>query len=130
MAASVKAVLDTSVVIGLEGGRVSPEALPEELVLPAVVVEELHFGVLMADGDERVRRGQTLASALAAYDVAPVSREIALACAEIRAEGRERRRRYDPFDSLVGATGRVLGLTVLTQDRGFEGMSGVDVRLV
>jgi len=123
-------VLDTSVLIGLESGRLGPATVVDVAVLPSVVLEELRLGVLRSSELFRKLRQQTLESALAAYDVAPVSREIALACAEIRAEGRGRGRRYDPFDSLVGATGRVLGLTVLTRDRGFEGMSGVDVRLV
>ena len=133
--AGVTAVWDTSVLIGLETGRIAPEALEsgrlgDSPAISSVVVEELQLGVLQSPTSVQESRRETLRQALAHYDVVAVSRDIALACAEIRAEGRRRGRRYDPFDSLVGATGRVLGLPVLTQDRGFEGMAGVDVRLV
>jgi len=123
-------VLDTSVLVGVEAGRLLTAALPAEGVLPVVVLEELWLGVLASNGPARDQRHATFEAARASYDVAPVTPEVALVCAAIRAEGRVRGVRYHPFDALVGATGRVLGIPVVTQDRGFEGMAGVDVRIV
>jgi len=118
------------VLVGVEAGRLAPAALPAEGVLPVVVLEELWLGVLQSSGVARDRRHATFEAARAAYDVAPVTQEVALACASIRAEGRVRGVRYHPFDALVGATARVLGVPVVTHDRGFEGMAGVDVLVV
>jgi len=126
----VRAVLDTSALIGYETGRLVLADLPTDGVLPSVVLEELWLGVLSAADALRDERRRTFDAARSSLDVVPVSADIAVAGAEIRAEGRARGRRYQPLDALIGATGRVLGLPVVTQDRGFEGMAGVDVRVL
>lgn len=86
--------------VGVEAGRLAPAALPAKGVLPVVVLEELWLGVLQSSGVARDRRHATFEAARAAYD------------------------------ALVGATARVLGVPVVTHDRGFEGMAGVDVLVV
>ena len=124
------ALLDTSVLVGVEQGRVRQRDVPAEATLSAVTLEELWLGVLRSDGAPRERRRHTYAALAALYDVLPVDAAVAVACAEIRADGRARGVRYAPFDSLIGATARVHALALYTQDEGMLGMLGVDVRVV
>ncbi len=120
-------LLDTSVLLGVEQGQLSLEQIHHSGALSVVTVEELWLGVLMTPPALQALRRRTFERAHGLYDLLPVSDEVARACAEIRAEGRGRQVRYAPFDSLIGATARVHGLTLLTQDEGMRGMLGVDV---
>lgn len=123
-------VLDTSVLIGVETGRVSQDVLPSSGAVSTVTLEELWLGVLMRPQPTDRRRRQTLEAALAAWEALPVDLAVARACAEIRADGRARGTRYQPLDALIGATARVHGLALITQDAGMRGMLGVDVQVV
>jgi predicted nucleic acid-binding protein len=126
----VSVLLDTSVLVGMEQRRLGPADVPGPAALSVVTVEELWLGVLLTPEPARAERRRTYDAAVALHDVLPVDEAVARACGEIRAEGRERRVRYAPFDSLIGATARVHGLPLLTQNEGMVGMLGVDVRLV
>lgn len=123
-------LLDTSILIGVEQQRVSRSALPPRGAVSAITLEELWLGVLLGAPSLKSSRQQTFDAAVALYEVLPVDAEVARACAEIRADGRSRKVRYTPLDSLIGATARVHGLALYTQDDGMAGMLGVDVRLV
>jgi predicted nucleic acid-binding protein len=125
----VSALLDTSVIIGLEQSRLPVRSVPTQASLSVITIEELKLG-LAGTSPLRANRVRTYEAALIAYTIVPVTLEIAQLCAEIRAEGRSRGVRYEPFDSLIGATARHLAVPVFTQDDGFTGMSGVDVRRV
>jgi predicted nucleic acid-binding protein len=126
----VSLLFDTSILIGLERARLRPDDLLEPGAISVVTLEELYLGVLRSDRTAAVRRRRTYEHAATAFEVFPVDVAVGRACAEIRAEGRERRVRYAPLDSLIGATARVHGLSLVTQDEGMVGMLGVDVRLV
>jgi predicted nucleic acid-binding protein len=126
----VSALLDTSVLVGVEQGRVRREDVPPDAAVSAVTLEELRLGVLRSLGAARARRQRTFSSISSLYDVLVVDARVATTCAEIRAEGRDRGVRYAPFDSLIGATARVHGLPLYTRDAGMLGMAGVDVRVV
>ena len=123
-------LFDTSVLVGLEQGRLAADALVDEGAVSVVTAEELWLGVLRTPAALRALRRRTFEQTLDLYSLLPVDQQIARACAEIRADGRARTVRYAPFDSLIGATARVHGLPLLTQDAGMLGMLGVDVRLV
>jgi predicted nucleic acid-binding protein len=126
----VSALYDTSVLVGVEQGRLSAEQLLDDGAVSVVTVEELWLGVLRTPASLQPLRRRTYEQTLGLYDLLEVTTEVARACAEIRAEGRRRSVRYAPFDSLIGATARVNGLPLLTQDEGMLGMLGVDVRVL
>lgn len=126
----MSALLDTSVLVGVEQGRVGRRDLPEDAAVSAVTLEELWLGVLRGEGPPRAGRRRTFASVSALYDVLPVDGPVTILCAEIRAEGRGRGVRYAPFASLIGATARAHALSLYTRDEGMLGMAGVDVRVL
>jgi len=125
----VNVLLDTSILLGVEQQRLG-SPIPGEAALSAVTLEELWLGVLLSSPALQSVRRRTFDTSMRLYDVLPVDDAVARACAEIRAEGRRRQVRYAPLDSLIGATARVHGLPLLTQDQGMVGMAGVDVRVV
>jgi predicted nucleic acid-binding protein len=123
-------LLDTSVLVGLEQGRLSPALLPAEASICVVTVEELWLGVLRADAGVAARRRETYRRAVDGFVALQIDVAVAQMSALLRADGRSRGRRYALADSLIGATARVHGLALYTQDEGMAGMLGVDVRLV
>lgn len=124
------ALLDTTVLVGVETGRLDVADLPDQGSISAVTLEELYLGVLHSSGDVLAQRSHTYELASSAFPVISVDAAVARACAQIRAAGRARGRRYQLGDSLIGATARVHGLPLLTQDSRMVGMLGVDVRVV
>lgn len=126
----MSALLDTSLLVGVEQGRVARADVPGDGAVSAVTLEELWLGVLRSDGAVQAGRRRTYLSVSSLYEVLAVDDRVATACAEIRADGRARGVRYAPFDSLIGATARTHALALYTQDEGMLGMLGVDVRVV
>lgn len=124
------ALLDTSVLVGLEQRRVPPAGLPAEAAVSVVTLEELWLGVLRAGPAVVSRRRTTYQRVADGFMPLPIDVAVARTSAHIRSEGRSRGRRYQLVDSLIGATARVHGLPLYTQDGGMAGMLGVDVRLV
>jgi toxin FitB len=123
----VRAVLDTSVLIGAE----APDDL--EGAISAASLAELYFGVLVAaDADERGRRAQRLGVIEATFDPlpidAPVAREWGRLAAAIADRGGQPRRRAS--DLAVAATANVAGVPLVTHNAGdFQRIDDlVDVR--
>jgi predicted nucleic acid-binding protein len=109
----VKAVLDTSVLIGTE----RPADL--EGAISAASLAELHFGILVAaDDDERARRAQRLGVIEATFDPLPVdasvAREWGRLAGAVRLRGGQPRRRA--VDLVIAATANVQGVPLLTRD--------------
>ena len=102
MGPSVKALLDTSVLIATD-----VPALDGELAISAVSLAELHFGVMVtADDATRAERLRRLTMLQRSFDALPVDDTVAasygrLAAAVARA-GRQPRSRA--FDLLIAAT--------------------------
>jgi predicted nucleic acid-binding protein len=126
----VRPLLDTSILVAVETERLSEGDLPEGGSISVVTLEELYLGVLRSTGSISAKRRFTFEQAMSLFLLLVVDREVSLACAEIRAEGRARGQRYEMADSLIGATARVHGLPLYTRDEGMVGMLGVDVRVV
>lgn len=109
----MRALLDTSVLIGED----APDAV--EAAISVVSLTELHFGVLVATGDdERARRTDRLAAVEATFDPLPVTAEVArawgrLASAVSRRGGQPRRRQ---IDLAIAATALVEQVPLLTHD--------------
>jgi predicted nucleic acid-binding protein len=110
----VRAILDTSVLIGAE----SPGDL--EGAISAASLAELHFGVLVArDADERARRAQRLGVVEATFNPLPIDDAVArewgrLAAAVLERGGRPRRR---AADLAIAATANVAGVPLMTDNK-------------
>lgn len=109
----MRALLDTSVLIAADApGDV-------EVAISVASITELHFGVLVAKGEEeRARRLGRLAAIEAAFEPIPISAEIArewgrLAAAVAQRGGGPRRRQ---IDLAIAATATVSGVPLLTYD--------------
>ncbi len=110
----MRAVLDTSVLIGPDAGDHF-----EEAAISAATLAELHFGVLVAtDPDERALRVQRLGAVEAAFEPLPldedVSREWGKLAAAVAQRGGNPRRQV--MDLVIAATANVVGVPLLTRD--------------
>ncbi len=109
----MRAVLDTSVLIGAEGPA------DVEGAISAASLAELYFGALRADDDaERARRVQRLGVIEATFDPLPidavVGREWGRLAAAVAARGAQPRRRA--IDLAIAATANVHRAPLLTHD--------------
>ncbi|MGL4744277.1 MAG: PIN domain-containing protein [Dermatophilaceae bacterium] len=126
--------MDTSVFVATETGR-PVEDLPDFAAISVMTLEELRLGVLMArgrgDDDLADRRRVTYDRVRAAYQAIEVDERVAIACAGLRAASRRAAGpRIGPVDALIAATALVEDLPLYTQDRGFVGLPGLEVRVV
>jgi len=121
-------MLDTSLVIADR-----PELMPDEGTISAVTLAELHFGVHVAQPDERPRRLARLGAVEAAFDPVPVDSAIARAWGALAGVAVERglgpRRRA--MDLVIAASAQVLDVPLLTLDEDLRPLAGVlDVRML
>ena len=122
MARTVRAVLDTSVLIATD-----VSALEGELAISAASLAELHFGVMVSDDDAvRAERLRRLTMLQRTFDALPVDDEVAasygrLAAAVVRA-GRQPRARA--FDLLIAATAHAHDAQLYT--RNADDLVGID----
>ena len=124
----MRALLDTSFFVAAESGRPRGEAIGvEETEVSVVTLAELTVGVLLAAEEDRPRRLATLSAVESTWDPLPVTADVARAFAGIVADLRLRRRRVPVLDALVAATAVVEGIPVVTQDRDYEAIPGVEV---
>jgi len=122
---TLRALADTSLFIGLEQGRIS--SIRHSLTLSMITIGELRLGVLnAADPAARAARLRTLQSALA-LDPLPVDDQVADAWAELRVALRAAGRRLDLNDAWIAATAIAHGLPLVTQDRDYRDVPGLDV---
>jgi toxin FitB len=127
-----RALLDTSFVIALaRGEQITIEDPPGEAAISAVTLCGLHHGVLIAGDDQRAGRLATLAYAERRFSVLPVDARIAPHYGRLLADARRAgRRRLATADALIAATAAAHGLPLITRDRDFASLDGVDVVLV
>lgn len=92
-----------------------------------MTVAELTIGVLMADDAHRADRVATLSAVESTWDPVPVDAEVARAFARIVADLRSRQRRVPILDALVAATAIVEQIPVVTQDRDYDAIPGLEV---
>lgn len=131
MPPATRGLLDTSVFIAAESGRtLDVDQLPDESVICAVTVAELHAGVLIAaDVDVRARRLATLEST-ADIEVLPIDGEVAVTWARLRVRVAEMGRRVNVNDLWIAAAAAAHGPPVVTQDDDFaplRGIQGLDI---
>lgn len=120
-------LLDTSAIIAPEVGRpLREDALPAETVISIITVAELRAGVLGAlDVGIRDRRLATLERAIKA-PVFPIEHRVAAAWAGMRAYLAASGGRVSVNDLWIAATAAANRMPVITQDRDFYALSGVN----
>lgn len=124
---TVRALADTSVFIGVEQSRLEATELPTYGAVSMITIGELKMGLLAAE-DARIRaiRLRTLQAAMA-LEPLPIDEHVADAWAELRVALRAAARRLDTNDSWIAATAIAHGLPLVTRDRDYDGVPGLDV---
>jgi len=129
-----RALLDTSVLISREGETEPPSAPPDidELAVSVVTLAELEAGVLRGSiqSEVRARRLVTLSYVRETYEALDVDQHAARQFARIAAQLRDAGRSVRVNDAWIAATALANGAGVVTADRDFELMPGLDVTLV
>ncbi|MGH2707139.1 MAG: PIN domain-containing protein [Actinomycetota bacterium] len=124
----MRALLDTSFFVASEVGRPRAELTGiEETEISVVTLAELTIGVLVAANEDRPSRLATLSAVESTWDPLPVDAEVARAFAGIVAELCSQRRRVPVLDALIAATAVAEDISVVTQDRDYEGIPGLKV---
>ena len=101
--------------------------LPERVAVSVVTVGELRLGVLAADdGATRARRLETLSRA-EALDPIPIDSGVAHAWAALRLALRDHGARMPLNDSWIAATAIANRIPVVSQDRDYDGVPGLEV---
>ena len=112
-------LIDTSVFVGAEQGRVRGEPPAGEGRVSVVTLTELIQGVELSAPDRRPRRKETLAEARS-FVALTFDEYVADRLGRLLASAREARRRADVMDAIIAATALVHDLAVWTQDDDFE----------
>lgn len=122
-----RGLLDTSVFIAQESGRgLDRERLPQSVAISIVTKAELRLGVLAAEDVEiRDRRLATLDS-IAELAVLPVWGAVERVWAGMRAYLAASGRSVRVNDLWIAATAAAYKMPVVTQDRDFYALSGVN----
>jgi predicted nucleic acid-binding protein len=124
----VRALLDTSFFVASESGRPLGE-MPgvTETEVSVVTLAELTIGVLVAANSERAARVATLSAVESTWQPLPVNAEVARAFAQIVADLKGRGRRVPLLDALIAATAITERIPLVTQDRDYDSVAGLDV---
>ncbi len=124
----MRALLDTSFFVATESGRPLGEMEGvTETEVSVVTLAELTVGVLVADDVDRPARVATLTAVESTWEPLPIDAEVARQFARIVAALRTGRRRVPVLDALVAATAVVEQIPVVTQDRDYDAIPGVEV---
>lgn len=120
-------LLDTSVLIAAEEGRpLRAEALPESAAISIVTVGELRAGILAApDVQSRDRRLYTL-ERISGTTILSLDHKVAQTWAGMRAHLAASGKGVSGNDLWIAATAAAAGMPVITQDRDFYALSGVN----
>ncbi len=124
----MRALLDTSFFVATESGRpLGDMGGVTETEISVVTLAELTVGVLMANDSDRPTRVATLSAVESRWDPLPIDAEVARQFAHIAGALRANRRRVPVLDALVAATAVVEQIPVVTQDRDYDAIPGVEV---
>jgi predicted nucleic acid-binding protein len=127
-----RALLDTSFVISLARGEdLALDDPPEEAAISALTLCGLHHGVLVATDKQRPGRLATLVFAERRFAALPIDVRIAPHYGRLLADVRRRRgHKLQTADALIAATAAAHGLPLITRDRDFANLDGVNVIIV
>lgn len=125
----VPGLLDTSTVILL--GRISPDDLPDEILISSITLAELSVGPLVATNEsDRAARQAHLQQAEADFEPVPFdaasARAFGRVAAALRGSGRKPAARA--YDALIAATAIANGLALYTcNPTDFSGIAELDL---
>jgi predicted nucleic acid-binding protein len=127
-----RALLDTSFVISLARGEdLALEDPPQEAAICAVTLCGLHHGVLVATDAQRPGRLATLIFAERRFAALPIDSRVAPHYGRLLAGARRRRgKKLHTADALIAATAAAHGLPLITRDRDFAKLDGIDAVIV
>ena len=121
-------LIDTSLLIEIERGRVEPDVVAEESAISVITVSELLHGVHRATGAHRIRRRATVDRILDQFSVVDITDRVAHVHAEVWAELERTGTSVGNHDMWIGATALTHGLGVITRNpRDFERVPGLRV---
>lgn len=127
----MRAIADTSAIIGVEAGRIEARDLRQfQLSVSAITVGELEAGVACADAATWQLRARTLLQVLTALPVVAADRRVAGAYGTVAGRLRAADASVGYHDAWIAATAVAEGLPVVTQDRDFLRVDGLEVVLV
>ena len=128
----MRGLLDTSILIALESDRVLDfDALPDESAISVITLAELESGVYLASDDSaRADRLATLNAAQRRHEPLPISPEVASVFARLTATIKRAGKSLAVTDRWIAATAISHGVPLFTQDRDFENVPELDVRIV
>lgn len=120
-------LLDTSVLVAAEAGRpLRAETLPKSAAISIVTVGELRAGILAApDVESRDRRLYTF-ERISATTILSLNHKVAQTWAGMRAYLAACGKGVSGNDLWIAATAAAAGMPVITQDRDFYALSGVN----
>jgi predicted nucleic acid-binding protein len=123
---SSRGLLDTSVLIAIEGGRpLRTEAMPETTAISVVTKAELRLGIFAA-GDIETRDRRLMTFELANRIVSlPLDEAVSRVWAQMRAYASASGRKVSINDMWIAATAAAHEIPVLTQDGDFDALNGV-----
>ena len=130
MAGRLRAILDTSVLIGAD-----TDLLPDGSAISAATLAELHFGVHMSGSDGRRKsRLQRLAQIESSFEAVPIDEQVARSYGSLahRVMVSGRNPRGLTMDVLIAATAQAHAVPLLTRDeRDFAAFADeVEVRVI
>jgi hypothetical protein len=127
-----RALLDTSFVISLaRGENLALEDPPQEAAISAVTLCGLHHGVLVATDAQRPGRLATLIFAERRFAALPIDSRVAPHYGRLLADARRRRgKKLHIADALIAATAAAHKLPLITRDRDFAKLDGIDAVIV
>lgn len=125
-------LIDTSIFIALEQGR-EISRLPEDgvwFVSPVTLGELKHGALSAADPEGRARRLDAWIQASKDFACVDIDETVGSTWGEYRAIAADERRVVATAEGLIAATAATYGMTLVTQDRGFEWYPDLDVLVV
>ena len=126
-----RGLADTSIFIARESDRpLDVGRMPDELAVSVITVGELRAGVLAATNVETRSRRLTTLTEVLALDPVTIDERVAEEWARLRVELRDTSQRMPINDSWIAATALSLAVPVVTQDRDYVQIPGLDVILV
>jgi toxin FitB len=127
-----RALLDTSFVISLARGEdLALDDPPEEAAISVVTLCGLHHGVLVATDEQRPGRLATLILAERRFAALPIDTRIAPHYGRLLADARrDRGKKLQTAAALIAATAAAHGLPLITRDRDFANLGGIDAIVV
>ena len=123
-----RALVDTSVLIGLEATRFDPSRFDGfEWGVSAVTLGELRLGVLRAQNPEAISRRLSTYQLAQRFEALTVDEGVSEAWALLISRLRAAGRRAPINDSWIAATAIAHRVPVVTQDSDYDDMPGVEV---